>query len=218
MTVAHKWVAGAVALALVVGAGAWFLLIAPKRSEAADLQSQAAAQADENASLQTQVNVLREQKKDLPKQQAKLAALRTDIPQTDAMPALIREVNATAEKAGVDVLSLAPTDAVTVLSAEGAVDPGDGTLTPGGLAAIDSQLVVEGGYFEIMKFVGDLETLDRYLLVTGLAIAEDEGAADASATEESQGLTATIGARVFLLPSAAEVVTDESTDTATASQ
>jgi type IV pilus assembly protein PilO len=217
MTVAHKWVAGAVALALVVGAGAWFLLIAPKRSEAADLQAQAAAQADENASLQTQVNVLREQKKDLPKQQAKLAALRTDIPQTDAMPALIREVNAAADKAGVDVLSLAPTDAVTVLSAEGAVDPGDGTLTPGGLAAIDSQLVVEGGYFEIMKFVGDLETLDRYLLVTSLAIAEDEGAADASATEESQGLIATIGARVFLLPSA-EVVTDESTDTATASQ
>jgi hypothetical protein len=58
MTVTHRWIAGAVALAVAIMAAGWFLLVSPKRSEASDLQSQADAQLQTNQGLETELEVL----------------------------------------------------------------------------------------------------------------------------------------------------------------
>ena len=45
--------------AVVILAAGWFLLVSPKKGEAADLQTQAASQVSANAVLETQLQVLR---------------------------------------------------------------------------------------------------------------------------------------------------------------
>lgn len=202
MTTTHKWIGGAVAMALVVLAGSWFLLISPKRAEATDLQAQADEQLSTNSSLETDLALLQQQKKDLPEQQAKLAGLRTQIPQTQSLPSLIRLLNIAGEKSGVDLQSLTPAAAVSVMSAEGATEAADGVLTPDQLALVNTDIVVKGGYFEITKFVNSLENLKRYVLVANMTIVAD----DTTSGDVSNGdLTASMSGRVYLLPTAPEV-------------
>jgi Tfp pilus assembly protein PilO len=207
MTITHKWIAGAVVLALALLAGTWFLLVSPKRTEAADLQAQAESQQATNQSLETELALLKQQKKDLPEQQAALAGLRTQVPQTQALPSLVRLLDQAAEKSGVDFTTLSPTAAVPVMSAPGAVESADGVLPPEQLAAVNSDIVVNGGYFEIVKFVNALENLERYVLVTNMTIVEsDSSGEEAGASENAGDLTATLSSRVFLLPTAPETV------------
>jgi Tfp pilus assembly protein PilO len=205
MTVTHKWIAGAVALAVAIMAAGWFLLVSPKRSEASDLQSQADAQLQTNQGLETELEVLKQQKKDLPEKQAELAGLRTQIPQTESMPSLIRLLDVAADKAGVDLVSMSPTPAVPVAGLEAApVDPAAagavGVLPSNQLAAINSDITVTGGYFEIERFVNSLENLERYVLVAGMTIGKEEGATADTTQVDDGTLTAVLSSRVFLLP------------------
>ena len=202
MTTTHKWVAGALAIAIAIFAGSWFLLVSPKRTEAADLQAQADEQAATNAGLQTELAVLKQQKKELPQQQAKLAGLQTQIPQTSDMPSLVRLLNQAGAKSGVDLVSFSPAAAVPVTSEASTTVVTEGVLPSEQLAAIDAQIVVTGGYFEIVKFLNSLENLQRYLLVTNTTIAPDDAAsASPETTQKDAGqLTASLSSRVFLLP------------------
>ena len=52
---------------LVVLAAGWFVLVSPKRSDAADLRNTAAQVASQNSQLQTQLTILKAQAKALPK-------------------------------------------------------------------------------------------------------------------------------------------------------
>jgi len=218
MTATRKWIAGTVVIALVVLAGSWFLLVSPKRGEAADLQSEADSQLNVNQALTTELALLKQQKKDLPEQQAQLAELQTQVPQTPSMPSLIRLLDTAGTRSGVDLVSMAPAAAIPVMSAEGATDAVDGVLPADQLAAVNADIVIHGGYFEIVKFVNSLENLERYVLVTNMTITQPDTATDTSSTssaDEGQ-LTATLSSRVFLLPAAAEVTTT-TTDPAAAS-
>jgi Tfp pilus assembly protein PilO len=217
MTTSHKWMAGALALAVAVAAAGWFLLVSPKRGEAADLNAQAESQNSGNSSLETDLALLKQQKKDLPEQQARLAELRTKVPQVEGMPSLIRELNAAAAKAGVDLQSMAPSPAVPVSvgddpEAAAPVEIVDGVLPPEQLAAINTEIVVVGSYFEIERFVNAVENLDRYVLVPNLTVTEiDSAGADASGSSDTAegDLTANVSGRVFLLPSVPEVDTTD---------
>ena len=65
-------------------------------------------------------------------------------------------------------------------------------------------MLITGSYFEITKFMNELETSPRYTLVSGYTIGAEEG-------EESSGgspeLTSTVNARIYLVP-APPAVTD----------
>jgi Tfp pilus assembly protein PilO len=190
MTATQKWLFGAVAAAVVVALGGWFLLISPKRAEVADLQAQTATQEQSNAQDQTQLEVLKEQNKDLPQKQAELAALRTKVPGAEDFPTYIRELQMLAAQSGVTLTSMAPAAAVTVGAPTGLAA---GVLTPGTLAAKDMDLTLSGQFEGIQKFMNELENGDRYTLSTGLTIADDE-------ESDNGGLTATVSARIYFTP------------------
>ena len=82
---------------------------------------------------------------------------------------------------------------------------------PEQLAALNVDMVVTGSYFEITKFMNDLETASRYTLVSGYVITE-EGTETESA-EGASDLTATVNARIYLVPSTPEVTDTTATDT-----
>src|SRR5919107_1682724 len=85
---------------LVVLAAGWFLLVSPKKSDAAALRTQTEQVSVDNAALSTKLQVLKAQAKALPKQQAKLAAVAAKIPDNPALPTLIRDLTAAADDAG----------------------------------------------------------------------------------------------------------------------
>jgi type IV pilus assembly protein PilO len=209
MTETRKWTLAAVAAGLVLVLAGWFLLIAPKRAQVADIKANTAEQEQTNQQLATDISVLQQQHKDLPEKQAELAALRTKIPTTADLTSYIRLMQDLAHKSQVSFTSLAPSDAAPL---GGTADP-TGALPLDTLAAMNIELVVTGTYFQVTDFMNELETAPRYTLVTGYAFAEGEvgaegDAASADTSTSSSGdpqLTATISARIYEYPTAEAV-------------
>lgn len=208
MTTSRKWTVGTALVALLVLVAGWFLLIAPKRGEVADLQAQTAAQESTNSSLAIELEQLKVANKDLPEKQAELAALQTKIPETPDLTGYIRELQDIGRQADVALVSMAPAAAVSL--GQPAVELGGG-LTPESLAAVDVEVVVAGEFTGIERFFNELETTDRYTLVSGYTIAEVED-------DTAEGpLTATINARIYLVPTTPEGTPTAAPTTATAS-
>ena len=168
-----QWVGLALVAVLVIAAGGWFLLISPKRSEAADLDTQAGAQLSGNAVLQTQLSMLKAQAKDLPRQQAKIAAVAAKIPENPALPSLVRALDKAALDADVELISIAPS--VPVVDVPGAAPgtPAPAVKVGGAGTRLRIPLVinVSGGYFQIEQFFNSLEGLTRALKVTAFTLA-----------------------------------------------
>ncbi len=224
MSVTRKWSFLAAVLVVAIVAAGWFLLITPKRSEAAGLRSKAVSQDEANDRLTQQLEVLKAQQADLPKQRALLANIRTQIPDNPALPTLIRDLTSAGRKSGVSLDTLAPATPVAVVLAApvapvATVPPADATAgttegaTDAGAAAapavpvvppaptllqVPLTLEVSGSYFELEQFVNKLERLKRSFLITGFTIGEST--AD-SAAEGDLGLS--VQGRVFLSPKGA---------------
>ena len=187
-----QWVALTVVGVLAIGAAGWFLLVAPKRSEAAEVRTQTAAKISANSALQTQIAMLKAQAKQLPQQQAKLAAVAAKIPDTPALPGLIRALTDAADESGVELISLAPSvpavvaapvkpAAVTAPAAGTPVSTGAAATTPttpvapaglaGTLQSISLAVNVVGGYFQVEQFLDRVENLTRAMKVTSVTMA-----------------------------------------------
>ena len=199
---------------LLVLAAGWFVLVSPKRGEAAELRTAAETQVSANAALETKLAVLKAQAKNLPKQQAKLAAVAAKIPDNPALPALIRALTAAAGSAGVELVTVspgpvglvgaAPAAAAAAPVAPGATKPAASAATgsaAGTLAQIPLSLTVAGGYFQVEQFVANLENLPRSMRITGLSLTPGVNPVDpvvAGAVPDSSTLTTTITGQVYL--------------------
>jgi Tfp pilus assembly protein PilO len=220
MTATRKWSALAVLLVAAIFAASWFLLIAPKRTEAAGLRAKKVEQDATNQRLIQQLEVLKAQAQDLPKQEAFLAQIRRQVPNNPALPALIRDLTAGAKKSGVELVSLSPALPVAVVApavtavvptAAGTSAPSSGTTTaPGTVAAPAAAVPVlyqvpitvktSGSYFETEQFLNKVEALKRSFLVTGFTL---KYAAATEADPTAGPLELEIKGRVFLSPAAA---------------
>ena len=178
-----QWVALTVVGCLAVAAAGWFLLVSPKRSEAADLRLQADQKTQANTQLQSQITMLKAQAKQLPQQQARLAAVAAKIPDNPALPALIRSLTKAADETGVELVRLAPLQPEAVAAAgaapaapvtaapAGASTAAAPTASAGTLQSIGLNLDVVGGYFQIEQFFDRVENLTRAMKVKGFTLA-----------------------------------------------
>jgi type IV pilus assembly protein PilO len=167
---------------LILAAG-WFLLVSPKRSEAADLQGQTAMQISANLQLQNKLAMLKSQAKSLPKQQAKLAAVAAKIPDNPALPALVRALTKASASAGIELLSVTPGAPTAVAAAAAPAAPVAGSkaaastststasAATGSLSNIPLTLTLAGGYFQVEQFLNNLENLSRAMRVTSVTMA-----------------------------------------------
>lgn len=205
MTPTRLWsLVTAVTVAVVLGGG-WFLLVAPKRSEAADLRDQTQVQLAANDTLALRIEQLAAQYEQLPAERARLAELRRNIPATPALPALIRDLSAAARASGAELVSVAPGTITPLVQggtpvaaptpaagAEGSTEAPAAAPTAA-LQYIPVTLTTEGSFVALKRFLHGLEELDRSFLVTGIA-------ANVTSDEESvtTELTSTVQGRVFL--------------------
>lgn len=230
-----QWVALTVVGVLAVLAAGWFVVVSPKRGEAADLRTQAQSEDSANATLGTQLAVLKAQARDLPKKQAELAAVAAKIPDNPALPSLIRALTAASDKADVEFVSLTPGPPVATAPTGSTVVPvvsGVASVPAGGLMTIPVAIDVVGGYFEIEQYVASLEHLPRALRVTKLEMAPGANPVKPAANGQAAPvvpdgrlLTATVTSEVYmsrsaggLLPAPAPVASRSATPSAKATK
>ena len=178
---------------VVVFAAGWFLAVSPQRQHAASLRTQAVSQQSSNAQLLGQINQLKQQKQGLPAQQRLLDRIAAQIPDNPALPALIRELSAAADAAGVDLESMAPAAPAPVVSTASASVPAAATTsaTAAGAALpleqISIVIKVNGSYYNVESFFASVEKMKRAMRVTQWSVTP--GAPAATTTSASSGTT-----------------------------
>ncbi len=212
MTRSRVWTLGtAVAVVLILLAG-WFLLVSPTKANATDIEEQAASQAQANVQLASKIEQLKVQAADLPAQEAKLAKFRQKIPAQPALPSFIRSLTDISKKSGVALISLepqtpqalsVPEQAAPATTEDGAAaDSGTVTLDtspPSQVQFVQTQVTIQGGYFNTEQFLTKLEGLKRSFLVTGFdinAMTDTGTAGDVSPGDVETHLQV----RVFFVP------------------
>ena len=132
MSKTRTWSAATAGVCVLLVVAAWFLLIGPKRAEAADLRNQTVAQDQTNQQTRVKIQQLKAQYAQLPVKQAELAVIKQQLPDNPALPSLIRTLSAMADSAGVTLVSLAPAPPAPFA---GPAAPASATVTVPGAAA-----------------------------------------------------------------------------------
>jgi Tfp pilus assembly protein PilO len=141
----------AVILLMVVG------LILPKAHQISAKQKEVAAAQAQEQQLQLELQQLQADEKDAPQTRKQLDKLNKEIPGTADLPGLIKTLDATANKVGVDFLSLAPQTPTTA-------GTGDFSIVP-------LQVTINGGFFAIDQFLYEVEGLQRVSKVMTLSLS-----------------------------------------------
>lgn len=216
----RTWMAGAAVVGVLAVSGTWFGLVAPERSQAAELRVQAEDTDAANAMLRTRIAQLEAQFTELPQRQAELAAIRRAMPRDVAMPALVRDLDEVSAGTGVTLMALTPGVATPVVdpaaeaaaAAVAAVPAAPAANPAGTLEQVPVTLEVIGGFAETRNFLEELQTgLARSFLVTGLTVtsaaAQGTGESAASggrpATSNGDVTTTVTGAAFVLRPAVA---------------
>jgi Tfp pilus assembly protein PilO len=246
MSMTRRWSLLTAVVILGILAASWFLLVSPKRADAADLRNQATKQQSDNAALVQQLNELKAQSLNLPKEKAELAVLGKEIPDNPALPTLIRDLSASGKKVGVSIMSMKPSTPVAAVVAapvpvaaapatttDGTAAPATGDATSTAAAApvaaapaapslyvLPLTLEVTGSYFEVEQFINKVEGMQRKFLLTGFTLkpsAGTSGTATGSASTSSGDLDLTMIGQVFLSPLIAATTTTPVVASATTS-
>jgi hypothetical protein len=224
MSSTRTWSAGAAAVSILLVVAAWFLLIGPKRSDAAALKQQRVTQVATNQQLQLDISQLKAQSASLPAKQAELAVIQRQLPNNPALPTLIRNLSSIADQAGLTLTSIAP-GAPTAVPSAGASTPANGatgsatsgtaaaSATPSSVVAIPVTIITTGSYAENELFLQKLQTsVTRAFLVQGLTLAPgtaanaSSGGSSTSNTDtlsSGNNLALTITGEVFVMPTTA---------------
>jgi Tfp pilus assembly protein PilO len=162
----------AVALTAAAGAGYWFLLLAPKQDEIAALDEQIAAKHVE-VERSRQLMATYEAAKDSYKANyATLARLGKAVPADDDVRSLLVQIDATAERSGVDFgkIEVGGSNSVSAEPGAAAAEPAEGELAPppgtvpfgdSGFSAMPFSFSFTGSYFELSTFLARLERFVR---------------------------------------------------------
>jgi hypothetical protein len=194
-----RWAAGAAGVCAALLALTWFVLVGPKRAEAADLQEQAASARQANDAMQIRTAQLKTQFATLPQRQAELATLVEQMPPTADVPRFVRSLDALAESAGVRLDGVTPGAGESLDAQPGAAGTGGSAPAPsagGGTSlqviAVPMTITVHGPYFKTVTFLKGLQSGQRAFLVTGVQVTVDQ-----------TGVSLGIRGRVFAVPGAA---------------
>jgi Tfp pilus assembly protein PilO len=170
-----RWSLGTALLCVVLLAASWFLLIGPRRVEAADVHDQAMQANDRAQVLQQELVQLKSDYAGLSKKKAELKAIKAQLPPDADVPSLVRTLQDYAGRAGVSIDSITP-GAPVVLAPDGSV-AANASATAGSVVSLPLAIAITGQYFENSLFVKYLQTqLTRSFLISGLTTTASSGA------------------------------------------
>lgn len=157
----------ALVVAVLLGAAFWFLLYDPKRTEHAEVAEEIEQLIVRQQQLRNQISRLEEVRDNELAIRADLARLEEFIPAGTAQPAALRQLQLTADAAGVAIAGVEYSDPVLIEDAPETGEPG--TV----LARIPMTVRMEGGYFQAVDFFRRVEAaMPRAVLVQSVAMTE----------------------------------------------
>ena len=208
-----------VLVALVVAIVApWLLVISPKRSEAKKVQQQITAAQSQLTALHTETASGQLARRSFVGSYSDLVKLGEAVPTDDNTPSLIYQLQAAANAAHVNFVSLtfnagqggsSTTSSSTASQAAAAALPPGATIGPAGFPIEPFTFAFEGNFFHLADFLGRLQ---RFVTVSnqGLAVSGRLMTLNAiSLGPASSGfprITASISATTFLLPASQGLV------------
>jgi Tfp pilus assembly protein PilO len=158
-------------------------------------------------SLQAQLQQLQGNSQDPVKLRAQLAKLQSAVPKTPDLEGFIRSAYDLKRTAGVDWVSIQPTA------------PAAGT----GPTEIKMQIVIFGGFFQVLDYLNSLEQLQRVVIIDGINVqtggagsgsSSGSGGATSTTSGSSSGapsLSVTLTARMFTQAAPAGATSSKST-------
>lgn len=186
-------VAGALVLVLVW----YFALYAPTSKDIDSAKAKTAAAEQEQDSLKTTLHRLQDLAKTAPQQQAALRTLDAAVPETPDLADFIIQANDIARRSGIEFLSIAP------------APPSAGTTAAAGAApaTINLSITIQGGFFQVLDYLKQLEQLDRLVIVDTLNLGSGSGGsssgtgasavASSSSTNGTGSLSVSLTGRMF---------------------
>jgi Tfp pilus assembly protein PilO len=201
----QAWYAGAALGAVGVLAAGYMALVSPQLSNASDVTAQKDTVTAANAVTEGQIAMLKKQFSNLPDLEAKLASMRVHMPTSPQEPTLLRQLSAIAADTGVK-LTGATFSAPQAMNAASATGGAAAVQTPGTLSQIGLNIQVTGSFAQTRAFLMRLETLPRFVLVTGVNVTRNGGSSSSStgsgsssSSSSSYALGTTISARTFMV-------------------
>ncbi len=183
------------ALLCVLVSALWYSRVyQPTKASASAAREEGQLAAHDNQGLEAKVAQLKALEANGAQTDAELAQLHQALPEKSELASFIRVANTMASDAGIDWISVAPTE------------PSVG----GEIATIPVSIQVKGGYFQVLDYLTKMEALPRLLIVDSVGISSSGAASSdapggaasvASAGAGSFGgapeLSVTIAARMF---------------------
>lgn len=146
------------AVGVVIVAILFFLiLVLPKMHSVSDAQDQLNQAHQQQTTLEVRKAALEQAKLDAPKNQHVINNVHKRIPPVADEPGLIQLLNGAAVSAGIELVSLTPSNPVFDANT--------------GLSTITVAVSATGSYFDITQFMFNIETLPRAAVVTTLTLA-----------------------------------------------
>lgn len=130
----------------------------PKLTEIAEVRADVESAVDRESSLRAELGRLTQLQKSEPQTRAKLATLKGFLPSVPDLPGFIRQAQTAANKAGVDLKSIAPSPPADIESANG-------------VQSLNATLTVSGGFHRIEELLSRLEGLQRVVEVRTLSLS-----------------------------------------------
>jgi type IV pilus assembly protein PilO len=148
-----KIVLGVLGLAVIVGAG-WFFLIAPAQVEVTSLEGRRQQLQTELSTARSQVAELQRFRREMADLQAKLDVLKAKLPTEKETPALYKTLSEAAQGAGLGVSLFQPRE------------PRPKEF----VSEIPITIAAEGGYHQLGQFLEKVATLERVVKVGDLRL------------------------------------------------
>ena len=180
MNAQTRSLAAPILIGVALFAALWFLAIAPKRSDNAEVKDAVAAQQTRLDAAEAQVSSYTAARKQFPGMLSELRRLHKAVPARGNVSAMLRELQQRAEVRNSDLRIIALKDAAQATS------PGTPSTTPGavagpgGLSALPFTFEYTGRYFDLLDILktvrrsvrvtsGDLNIDGRLLTIDGLS-------------------------------------------------
>jgi Tfp pilus assembly protein PilO len=206
-------------LCVVVLAGAfWVLLLSPSRDKANELSERTAAVAGEISSEESKATAGLAARHNFPVLYQRLVQLGKAVPAEAATPSLLVQLQGVGRRANTSFVSInlgaeggggESPEVPTGESGTGSDLPLGAAIGPTGMPVMPYSFEFEGGYFEIAKFIRELDSLvqteaagvnakGRLVTINGFSLAPAE---ESGGKSSSNNLTATFQVTTYLTPS-----------------
>jgi Tfp pilus assembly protein PilO len=206
---------GGMIVVAVLAAAFWLLLLSPKREEAQKLDARIETLSSSLSQHRSEAAAAAAARRAFPAQYQRLIVLGKAVPGGDETASLLVQISHLATKANVDFQDLtlnASTEGeapeasaggfASPTEAEAALLPLGAGIGPAGLAVMPYELTFEGDFFQVAKFIEDLDklvkTTNRDVAVNGRLITVNSFSLAPAEEEQGSTLQASFSVTTFL--------------------